>query len=84
MDNITRTFNRMQVVYKAYDAESDSIETLDCWVYTSNELKAKKAVERRCEKENKKLLAIDFRTPVKITVSMTKEAFIRLGDLLIK
>lgn len=84
MDKITRTFDRMLAVYKVYNAESDSIETLNCYVYTSDELKAKKAVEVRCEKENKKLLATDFRTLEKITVSMSVENFIQQGIVKIK
>lgn len=47
MNMITRTFDRMQVVYKAYNVETDSIETSDCYVYTKDKAKAAKSVEKQ-------------------------------------
>lgn len=42
MDKITRTFDRMLAVCVVFDVKSESVETQNCYVYTSNELKAKK------------------------------------------
>ena len=84
MDKITRTFDRTKVVYKVYDVESDSIETVDCYVYTGNGLKAKKAIEKRCEQENKKLLAMEVTALEKVIVSMPIENFIKCGDIQVK
>lgn len=84
MDKITRTFDLTQVVYKVYDVESDTIETLNTYVYTDNEVKAKKALEELCAKENKKLLTADVRTSEKVIVSMPIETFIKNGTMRVK